>query len=126
MTYEKLTRYAQLFQHPDKVGGWRAAKSGEYLACLVYSEQTEDFLQDFANSNLMNKHYSENLEAAGLSMANLESVNVSTLSADMILNMLTAIVRQERFSEGLIYTHSLAIATWLERLKELDRKTAKP
>ena len=68
--------------------------------------------------------YAEIMHAAGIQLEGtaLKKVDVSSLDGKTVMAMIVAVVRAERFCDGVLldFCEDGCIQRWLERLKEID------
>ena len=136
--FEKITSIIPALEDEGKHGEWivdaehRGAsddpvqmpfvgygRAGEMLIEAVH-ECVEDL------SEVMDVHdYMGVLESYGLhGVDDIQAVDASTCDAKCTLAMILAIVRQDRFCEGLLlhYLESGKMLEWMKRLAELDEQ----
>ena len=126
--YEQITSYIGKltpghWKYPENHGD--GSSEHPYIAGWIdYDETTEDFISKMyevvPNDG---KDYVEVLQEINQKYSNeYYKVDISKLNGDMILYMMFAVIRGERFSEGLIgnYIAKGIMDKWLNRLKELD------
>ena len=128
--YESITSYLGKlkpghWKYPEKQGD--GSKENPYIAGWIdYDETTEEFISKMyevvPNGG---KDYGEVLREINMKYGDdYYKVDISKLNGDMILYMMFAVIRGERFSEGLIgeYIAKGTMDKWLTRLKEIDER----
>ena len=128
--YEQITSYLGKltpghWKYPEKQGD--GSKENPYIAGWIdYDETTEEFISKMyevvPNGG---KDYGEVLREINQKYGDdYYKVDISKLNGDMILYMMFAVIRGERFCEGIIskYIEKGTMDKWLTRLKELDEK----
>lgn len=100
----------------------------------IYNDAVSDLIHesmDFvANHKDMELYdYDGILRSAGVRMEGdaLTKTDVSTLDGKTVMAMIVAVVRAERFSDGVLlgFCENGCIKRWLERLKDIDEKSGK-
>lgn len=103
--YEKITKYAPYLEPEAHVGEWRGGcdKNGNcYAPFIDYDSKIKEFINLFLSSEYADDNYTEVLEKQGwFNVGNLRNA-VPSMSENEVLSCITAILRQERFCEGLI------------------------
>ena len=71
-------------------------------------------------------NYNEVLEQNGYKELNFEEIDVSKMDDKCLMALFMALVRGERFCDGLILKmlESGIVQNWIKRLKELDTKSS--
>lgn len=131
--YEQITSYLGKltpghWQQPKNQGDGSAEHP--LIACWIdYDETTEEFISKMyevvPNGG---KDYGDVLREINMKYGDdYYKVDISKLNGDMILYMMFAVIRGERFCEGIIskYIEKGTMDRWLTRLKELDEKYGK-
>lgn len=146
----EIQRFAELLSiipnlEQGYCGDW--ADTGEHagthedpliMSYVVYTSEIEKKLIEEiyaikeANPELGIHNYTDVLEENGFEWSDesLRNADISTFDATCLLAMIFAIVRADRFSEGILlrYLEEGIILGWLRRLKSLcgnDKQTAK-
>ncbi|MBQ4100982.1 MAG: hypothetical protein IJC83_05495 [Oscillospiraceae bacterium] len=121
--YEAITKYI------GKLADWGEkyipSESSCHIPVVSYTQATDDFRKDMRA--FMPKDYIAELDKIKTKL-NIEQfrtdLDISTLTAEEIIALITGVIRRERFCEGILGTFIKegAIDKWLVRLKELDEK----
>ena len=127
--YEQITSYLGKltpghWKYPENQGD--GSHEHPYIAGWIeYDETTEEFISKMyevvPNGGT---DYGQVLQEINQQYGDdYYKVDISKLNGDMILYMMFAIIRGERFSEGIIgeYIAKGTMDKWLNRLKELDK-----
>jgi len=131
MKYKIITDYCGKLNpgkmEPDPQPGDGSEENPFVMPYYVYDEVVENFISDFytlykslpENSEGYMKILEDNKIEIGDS---LESLDVSGLESNVILNIIMTIIRQDRFCEGLInrYIKNGCMEKWLLELKCKD------
>ena len=133
--YEALTKYLNVIPS-DEIGTWiidtkskGTADDPKRMPFVHYTEMAMAFIQDvhsffdtYDGFELMK--YREVLEANNIELRDdlFTDEFVSTLDGELVVALIVAVVRGERFCDGLLHTYfkSGTIEKWLRRLAELD------
>ncbi len=136
--YEALTKYLNVIPG-DEIGAWIIDRKSKGTAddpiqmpYVHYSEMAMDFIQDvhaffdtYKGFELMK--YNEVLEANNIVLKDdlFTDEYVSTLDGKLVVALIVAVVRGERFCDGLLHGYFMngTIEKWLRRLAELDDET---
>ncbi len=126
--YEQITSYIGKltpghWKYPENQGD--GSHENPYIAGWIeYDDTTEEFISKMyevvPNGG---KDYGEVLQEINQKYGDdYYKVDISKLNGNMILYMMFAVIRGERFSEGVIgeYIAKGTMDKWLSRLKELD------
>ena len=132
-----VTKYGRLLEfikpleeYPDKLARWHGAemrkdKDGRNLLMSgypIYESDTLDFLDAMRSFTVNN--YVEVIESYGIKYKNIDILRLDLAKYDdrLVLAMITAIVRSERISEGLIMSmiQNGSLLKLLLRLREFD------
>ena len=135
--YESLTRLISKFDESRGYGEWIVDRKSMgtvddpiHMPWVRYGENVfglwqaiEDFNSDHPEFELA--RYREILEKNSVDTSwSMTDIDVSRLSGQVVLALFMAIIRKERFMEGLMLEccESGCAKRWLERLLELDKK----
>ena len=132
MKYQNITKFKDIFKEGYIAGNCVKASSQdeEYLdknvilvTNLEYTKDVEDFIDEVYN--IEDKHYILTLKFSKINVKgfNSKDIDVEKLGKRTIIALLTGIVRNERFNDGLIKENieSGFVRKCLIRLEELDR-----
>lgn len=135
--FEELTKYIDILALND-YGDWvvdnehkGTADDPIQLPFVVYTKEVDDFVMavySFGNSHPEYEHtkYGQTLEENDLAWDGhaMSSVDVSKLDAKVIVALLVASIRADRFCEGALlgFLNDGSIGRWLGRLQELDKE----
>ena len=122
----------------DKFGKWTVdskhkGKKGNpiQLPFPAYTETVDKLIEAVYNFNENNPdynlyNYNEVLEQNGYKELNFEEIDVSKMDDKCLMALFMALVRGERFCDGLILKmlESGIVQNWIKRLKELDTKSS--
>ena len=131
MEYTRITQYCGKLipgkWQPEKQTGNGSSENPYVMPYVVFDENVEKFLEDFYalyNSLYDNNDYFQILKDNGIQLDDsLKDMDVKKLEDYVIMNMILAVIRQDRFCEGLLndFIGSGCIDKWLYELKERDR-----
>ena len=132
MKYQNITKFKDILKEGYIAGNYVKASSQdeEYLdknvilvPNLEYTKDVEDFIDEVYN--IEDKHYILTLKFSKINVKgfNSKDIDVEKLGKRTIIALLTGIVRNERFNDGLIKENieSGFVRKCLIRLEELDR-----
>ena len=132
MKYQNITKFKDIFKEGYIAGNYVKASSQdeEYLdknvilvPNLEYTKDVEDFIDEVYK--IEDKHYILTLKFSKINVKgfNSKDIDVEQLGKRTIIALLTGIVRNERFNDGLIKENieSGFVRKCLIRLEELDR-----
>lgn len=132
--YEALTDYISKFDNIEEYGEWineNDKSDGHVLHIpeIHYSEVVMRFANQIyaferEHPELDLKNYIEILENNHIKLDALPDANVSVLDGKVVVALLFAAIRKERFCEGALLDalESGCIRRWLMRLKEIDEE----
>lgn len=135
--FDSLTKYISLLKD-DMVGEWiidtendGSAEHPKHLPFVNYSDTVKSFIRDVHLFVQNNKeydlyNYQRKLDMCGIdwNVNNMCAVDVSQKDEHLVLALIVAAVRAERFCDGALLTffeHG-SIEKWLKRLSKIDEK----
>lgn len=98
--FDSLIKYLEKFGR-DEFGNWNkqtgdGSKENPFvMPYFIYDEDVNQFVHDFYELNIINYSYNEHMEA-------IERKPTEELTEEELITKLTAIIRGDRFCEGLI------------------------
>lgn len=96
--YEKLTNYLQQFDSTNNFGKWII--DANHSPSPSYKIFIHDFIHTFYDGNYWIKDYLDFIEPIFEKLE--KNINISALKENELLVLLTYIIRQERFCDGLL------------------------
>jgi len=129
MEYASLLKYIPLFSDQAEQGIWIVDTKNDgspehpiQMPFVRYAEHVDAFIQDMAP--FVDRNYQDTLEKFGLhwDAQSMENADIESLSANVILALLTAAIRAERFCDGALldFINSGCVPKWLKRLEVLN------
>lgn len=125
--YERITKYLEILDTRTS-GEWIEDTTSKgtkddpiHLPWVSYSSEVDSFVQVFFDE-FADIDYWNNLEKRGLALDDLATLDISDFDGDGICTLITAVIRGDRFCEGILkeYIDNGVITRWLKRLLVID------
>ena len=125
MNLEKLLNYKEYFKNyseqakPARVHQEKTEEGHLTMPFFVKEEEMNNFIQDFYDSNLLDKDYRSHLEEKNIQVKAIK--DFEPYSKEDLCAILTYIVRADRFSEGF-FIRKAKDGSIYQILKHIEKK----